>query len=211
MDRSAKRNAGDAGVHGGSRRARKKERTRREIFDAAMALFGERGFGAVTIEEICARADVARATFFLHYPTKAALLFEYARALAGELESELGDEDETAAEQFGHLARGLVRSWSEREAVMREMLRELFADPDVLRSARTRAHELPALVAGVVKRGQERGEFRPDVAPHVAAAAFLSSSLALLAASRRPARLRDELVDLTLYGLVAGAGPEATR
>src|SRR5271166_402562 len=61
-----------------SRRERKRERTRGEIYSAAMNLFLRRGFDAVTIEEICAAADVARATFFLHFPAKEGRCTEYA-------------------------------------------------------------------------------------------------------------------------------------
>jgi AcrR family transcriptional regulator len=53
-----------------SRRARKKERTRRDIFAAAMDLFVARGFEAVTIDDICRAADVARGTFFCISPRK---------------------------------------------------------------------------------------------------------------------------------------------
>jgi AcrR family transcriptional regulator len=42
-----------------SRRDRKRERTRGEIYSAAMNLFLRRSFEAVTIEEICDAADVA--------------------------------------------------------------------------------------------------------------------------------------------------------
>ena len=65
-----------------SRRARKKERTRHEIYAAALSLFAARGFDAVSVEQICQAADVARATFFLHFHTKSALLFEFSRLLS---------------------------------------------------------------------------------------------------------------------------------
>ena len=199
------RGAGFAEDGAGSRRARKKERTRRAIYAAALGLFRERGVDAVTIEEICARADVARGTFFLHYPAKTALLFEYGRVLAAQLAGALADERESAAAQFRRVAESLVASWSEHGDAVRGLLRELLGDPEALRSARAEAPELPALVAGVVRRGQLRGEFRDQVAPAVVAAAFLASALALLATSRRRERVREELVDLVLHGLVAPA------
>ena len=49
-----------------------------------MELFAVRGFEAVTIEAICEAADVARATFFLHFPTKASLLHEWNCQVAAE-------------------------------------------------------------------------------------------------------------------------------
>jgi len=187
------------------RRARKKERTRREIYEAALALFAERGVDAVTIEEICQRADVARATFFLHFPAKGELLFEYGRVVAAGLAAQLGDGRESASDQFRRVAEVMARCWLEQADVMRGMLRELLADPRAPGRAPGEADDLLALVTSLVRRGQERGEFRSGIAPRVAASAFLSSSLAFLAAPRqprRPERLRDQLVDLVLHGLV---------
>src|SRR5258708_4690615 len=60
-----------------SRRERKKGRTRADIYNAAMNLFVRRGFDSVTIEDICDAADVARASFFLHFPDKEALVRVY--------------------------------------------------------------------------------------------------------------------------------------
>src|SRR6202790_5375015 len=61
----------------GSRRERKKGRPRADIYNAAMNLFLRRGFDSVTIDDICDAADVARATFVLHFPGKETLLVEY--------------------------------------------------------------------------------------------------------------------------------------
>src|SRR5713226_4310162 len=74
-----------------SRRERKKERTRQEIYRAAMELFVARGFDTVTVEDICDAADVAKGTFFLHFPTKDALLLEYGEQVCGELAEILRD------------------------------------------------------------------------------------------------------------------------
>src|SRR5262245_6871573 len=68
-----------------TRRERKKARTRQDIYSAAMILLLHRGFDAVSIEDICADADVAKGTFFLHFPTKDALLLEYGAQVTGEL------------------------------------------------------------------------------------------------------------------------------
>ncbi len=57
------------------RRERKKEQTRRNIAEAAMRLFVERGFDAVTIAEVAEAADVSINTVFNHFPTKEDLFF----------------------------------------------------------------------------------------------------------------------------------------
>ncbi|WP_415024249.1 TetR/AcrR family transcriptional regulator [Bradyrhizobium sp.] len=50
--------------------------TRQSISDAATRLFLERGFDAVTIDEIAAAADVGRMTVFNHFPRKEDMFFD---------------------------------------------------------------------------------------------------------------------------------------
>src|SRR5258708_15907518 len=56
-------------------RERKKQLTRRLIFDAAQRLFGERGFDRVSVAEIARAADVSEVTVFNYFPTKEDLFY----------------------------------------------------------------------------------------------------------------------------------------
>lgn len=62
---------------------------------AALALVGERGFGAVTVDDVAATAGVSRRTFFNHFPTKAAALFDPHPDDADRLTRLLADVDTT--------------------------------------------------------------------------------------------------------------------
>jgi AcrR family transcriptional regulator len=59
-----------------NRRTRKRLATRQSISDTATRLFLERGFDAVTINEIAAAADVGRMTVFNHFPRKEDMFFD---------------------------------------------------------------------------------------------------------------------------------------
>ncbi|BBY96848.1 TetR/AcrR family transcriptional regulator [Mycolicibacterium fallax] len=50
--------------------------TRDHILTAGLAAFAERGYVAVTVDDIARRAGIGRATFYLHFDGKAAVLRE---------------------------------------------------------------------------------------------------------------------------------------
>lgn len=66
-------------------RERKKIETRKAIHKAALRSVTQHGFGAATVDDICAEAGISARTFFNYYPTKIA-------AAVGVWDVELGDE-----------------------------------------------------------------------------------------------------------------------
>jgi AcrR family transcriptional regulator len=56
------------------RRARKRRQTADHLLQTAFDLFAAHGYDNVTMEQIAARADVAKGTLYNHYPVKEALL-----------------------------------------------------------------------------------------------------------------------------------------
>ena len=188
------------------RRARKKARTRQEILDAAMTLFEREGFDAVTVEQICQAADVARGTFFLHFPAKSALLPEWNRQLASELRTRLAEPRGSAAAEYRMLVDHVGQGWLRHADVMAAMLRDFLTGPEAARAAGD--DDLRALVEEIVRRGQERGEFRRNVSPRLAATALLTTAAAILAGAvfgegeASPDEIRNQLLHVALHGLV---------
>lgn len=60
----------------GERRDSKKRETRQRISDTATKLFFERGFDAVTLDEVAAAAKVAKMTVFNYFPRKEDLMLD---------------------------------------------------------------------------------------------------------------------------------------
>lgn len=192
-----------------TRRERKKERTRREIYEAAMGLFTEKDYDAVTIGDICERADVAKATFFLHFPNKAALLSEFNEKLTQSLMDQLESFEGTATEKFRFVVNELASEWQASAPVMRKMTREFIDSAPTLEQGKAANDSLWALTTKIIREGQKTGEFRKIAPAYRMAAAFVAASSALtLEWTHLPdsdtSQSHNELLDLFLNGLTAG-------
>lgn len=192
---------------GTGRRARKKARTRLEILQAAMALFETQGFEAVTVEQICRAADVARGTFFLHFPAKSSLLLEWNRQLAAELRGRLSEPRGSAVAEYRMLVDHVGQRWLRHADVMGAMLRDFLSSPGAVAAAGGE-QDLRELVEEIVRRGQERGEFRRNLAPRLAATLLLTTAAAILGGAvfregeATPEEIRNQLLHAALHGLV---------
>lgn len=63
---------------------RRIQRTRQALRKALMELIGEKGYDTISVEEITQRANLGRATFYLHYKDKEDLLVDEFSELANE-------------------------------------------------------------------------------------------------------------------------------
>ncbi|MBA3867825.1 MAG: TetR/AcrR family transcriptional regulator [Anaerolineae bacterium] len=64
---------------------RRKERTRQLLRDALLELIPEKGYEAISLQDITDRANVARPTFYLHFKDKQDLLFSSLREIYDDL------------------------------------------------------------------------------------------------------------------------------
>ena len=91
-------------------RERKKRETRRALNLAALDLVEEKGFAAVTTEEIAARAGVSARTFFNYFPSKEAAVIgttaEELEAYAASLEEDA--EGESPLDSLRRILAGML-------------------------------------------------------------------------------------------------------
>lgn len=102
---------------GPSLRERKRAEAKAKVAEVAIALFAERGFAAVSVDEICAAAEVAPRSFFRYFPTKSDVLLEPTREIAERLDALLAaapaDVDDAAAlaDAIRRLAAYVIEHW----------------------------------------------------------------------------------------------------
>jgi AcrR family transcriptional regulator len=166
-------------------RRRRKDARPSEIIDAALALFGERGFAATRLEDVAVRAGVSKGTVYLYFPTKEDLFRAVLRQ--GLLPNLEAMEQAVAAHQgtTPDLLRQIVAS------LLRVLDTELTVIPKLILAesgnfpaiARLYGEEVVkramALLTGVFQRGIERGELRP-VDPRSAIPSFIAPFLMMV-------------------------------
>ncbi len=89
-----------------TRHQRRRMHTRQKITRATLDLILERGYAAITIQDITQRADVGRGTFYLHFKDKEEVLWAMFRDSLGELERQAHrriDPRQPQAEFYGLL------------------------------------------------------------------------------------------------------------
>lgn len=146
-------------------RERKKRKTLTAIHDAAMRLFAERGYGAVTVADIAEAAEVSRATVFAYYPAKEDIVWGEGRLAVEQLEARLAAAGDQApvVEAMREWVRTLT-GWVEPEVVLQRRLSE---EVPAVSAARSRLlRDVETVIAAALER--EMGPGAP-LAPRLAA------------------------------------------
>lgn len=147
------------------RAARDKAATRERILQAAMEVFGERGYQATSMDEIARRAGSSKGGVYFHFPNKQAIFEALITELAGLLESAVR---EAIAREHGALARvdaalsTAIRTFSAQRGLTRLLLVEANGlghpfDQEV--------HAARAMFAGVIASYLEQAVEEGAIAP----------------------------------------------
>ena len=175
-------------------REQKRQRTRRRLYEEAVAEFSRVGFGAASVAEIARAAGVSRPAFYFHFPTKEHVLLEMQWHKELELVDAL-DGCDTLADTLITLADAIVTGTESVEGpgVARDMMSIYARRPEWLP-----LDEQPFPLARLVERrfaeGAARGELRegldPETAPLLALTGMFGYLIAAPESSNRRADLR---------------------
>ncbi|MQY06967.1 TetR/AcrR family transcriptional regulator [Actinomadura macrotermitis] len=156
---------------------RRTRRTRRSLSDALVELVLERGYAAITVEDITERADVARATFYSHCRDKDDLFTR----VTGELLAELAERlrplvPETSAGFTGKPVLEMFRHAREQRDLYRIILRGE-GDGKPLRMF---TQEWARTALEVFRTRAERNGVEPRMNPELLARAWVGEQISVL-------------------------------
>ncbi len=191
------------GVTTSTLRARKRDRTRQAIAEAALRLFGEGGFDAVTLAQVAEAADVGQRTLFRYFSDKEELLFDSDEQVQARLFAALAarPDHEPPAAAVQEAVISLVPLWQDFREQGRQR-RAVIAASAALQArerAKHAAHER-VLADGLVTRGASPQAAR--LLARVAVACAVEAAELWLEDGRpdRPGlerRMRDTFTELT--------------
>lgn len=182
--------------------ARRSERSRRAIFDAALALVGEVGYPRLTVEGIAARAGVGKQTIYRWWPSKAAVLLDAFTEGVADYGAALPDTGDLAAD-LKHVLRATCDEFNDPafQAPYRALAAAGAADEELSRAFVARMTEPGfAVYEARLRTAQEAGEIDPDADPRIVAEMLLSpfSQRWLMRTGELTHAYTDTLVDLVL-------------
>ena len=153
----------------------------RELLEAALAVFSQRGYRNTRLDDVAKAAGVTKGAIYHYFDTKEELLLsviEHYQSLAfGRAEEVLANRELSASQRIEQVVKKIFQPIEERKRLLLALL------------IRGIAHEVPrvhdqwlrdgparlwTLVAGLVEEGKRSGEFRADADAEVASRVLIS-------------------------------------
>lgn len=149
------------------------EKRRREIMQAALRCFSQRGYYAATMDEVAATAHLSKALIYYYFKNKQELFLAVLDSWLAEFEQAL-EEVSASDSAAGKLRRlgFLSAEAAERSAELMNLLFEFWAqagrEPDLMESFSKALRRYRKWITDVIEDGINDGEFR-QVDPQLAA------------------------------------------
>lgn len=141
--------------------------TKSALFDSALALFNEKGFNEVTIEEITQRAGTSKGSFYTYFKKKSDIIIEEFRTIDDYYLRWSKNLSRYPDALQKLLAFAKAQFKYVRDEVGLEMLKILYSsnimEPTTEKILIDTSRYLHGLIKGIIEEGQASGQFRNDV------------------------------------------------
>lgn len=156
-------------------RERKKLEAWRTIRATALRLISQRGYDAVSVEDIAKEAGVSRTTFFSYFPSKEAVAFDFDPQELAQWRALLADDSNDAPlwEALTDLFVDVAKLLPEWLPVQKRVLQEC---PGLVHTARGTCDSFaPDLRAWIVRRLPDGDDLKATLVLNTALAAFITA------------------------------------
>jgi AcrR family transcriptional regulator len=154
---------------------------KQRLVDAAVEVFGNKGYGSTTVDEIAATAHVSKGIFFYHFKTKADLaafiLEDGIASFAKNLEKAVVNKPDAIA-ALREMTQVFAQTIVDNPSFTRFLIAELWREDRVWSVEIQGATKgMTGLIKGQLERGQREGSIREDSDPQFSAMAIFGICL----------------------------------
>jgi AcrR family transcriptional regulator len=146
---------------------------------AAIDCFARLGYQGTSIDRIARDAGVTKGAVYYHFRDKEELLFQAVKDRIGGFEQQVLEEVTPAGDAIDNLRHVVDACFfhatvsNHRRFIITLMIEALDTNPRLSTEFRNILRRMRVFLAGVVRRGQQRGALRPDVPAEAAAAVIM--------------------------------------
>ncbi|MBM0239873.1 TetR family transcriptional regulator [Micromonospora sp. ATA32] len=161
-------------------RSRRREDTRQRLFEAAVGLIAEKGFSATTVDDIAARAGVAKGTVYYNFESKTVLFEELLRHGIGLLTADFraAVAGLPPREALGALVRAELEYIQRYRAFAQLLLSEMWrTNREWQQTLRLLRGEAIEAIAETVRAGVASGDLPADLDVRTASSALFGVGL----------------------------------
>jgi len=151
-----------------SRRETKKRELREAIYETAMALFLQKGFDNVTVEDITHQIEIAKGTFFNYFPNKESILLYFMRRHLEEVKDQIPrviKEAKTTQQKLHCLFSILAKMVVTNEPLVKWVLLESLRLRVYKKEKKDVSRKILQNVVEIIREGQESGEIKKNMNP----------------------------------------------
>jgi TetR/AcrR family fatty acid metabolism transcriptional regulator len=155
-------------------RADRQADRRRQILEAAVKVFAQKGFHSSRVGDIAEEAGIAYGLVYHYFESKEDLLETIFRTTWTEMLARVREVEQAkvpAAEAVRQVTALILRTWRRDPDLVRVLVREVTRNQHVQQEIEEITSAMEALER-IIRSGQESGEFRTDLDPRLAAAIF---------------------------------------